>query len=79
MSSSWKKDEQDYDAWGVVQFREGEEHLDALVGVEAVLLEQPTVTDTRVPGRLRGRHLEYQAIGAEPYIVRSRFIFVRIF
>ena len=66
------EEEQDLSGWDVVQFGEGEEHVADLVSAEALLLARPLVTDLRVPGRLRGRHLEYKAIGAEPYIIRSR-------
>ena len=78
MSSSWGKEEQDFAPWDEVQCDEGEEHLCGLVAVEAPLLVLPSLaTDTRVPGRLRGRHLEYEALGAEPYIVSSKCRFVQ--
>ena len=53
---------------------EGEEHVTALLtsssgDYDTQLLDKGQYTDTKVPGRLLGRHKEYLKIGAESYIV----------
>ena len=36
---------------------------------EAFVLQKLSTTNRAVPGRLKGHHLAYEALGAEPYIV----------
>ena len=50
---------------------EGEEHVADMLGPEVEGVGRELVTDSTVPGRLRGRHKEYEKLGAEPYIVES--------
>ena len=50
---------------------EGEEHVADIMAPESGGHVSVLSTDDRVPGRLLGRHREYEKIGAEPYIVRS--------
>ena len=50
---------------------EGEEHVADVLGPEVGSLGSELATDSCVPGRLRGRHKEYEKLGAEPYIVES--------
>ena len=52
---------------------EGEEHVADIMASESGGHVSVNSTDGRVPGRLLGRHQEYEKIGAEPYIVRSEF------
>ena len=54
----------------------GEEHVAVSVRKEAAGLGAELSTDDRVPGRLLGRQEVYERIGAEPYIVRSKFQFL---
>ena len=58
---------------------EGEEHVADMLGHEVGGLGSELVTDSSVPGRLRGRHKEYEKLGAEPYIVESELYFVAFF
>ena len=55
---------------------EGEEHVADMLGPEVGGLGSELVTDSSVPGRLRGRHKEYEKLGAEPYIVESELFSV---
>ena len=48
---------------------EGEEHMADMLAPEAGGRGAHQGTDNRVPGRLRGKHEEYEKIGAEPYVV----------
>ena len=38
-------------------------------GEESLVLEKLSTTNVAVPGRLKGHHLAYERLGAEPYIV----------
>ena len=57
---------------------EGEEHVAGMLGPKVGGLVRELATDCRVPGRLRGRHKDYEKLGAEPYIVESK-LFSSIF
>ena len=53
---------------------EGEEHVADMLGPEVGGVGRELVTDSTVPVRLRGRHKEYEKLGAEPYIVESELL-----
>ena len=52
---------------------EGEEHVADIMAPEVGGRVSVQGTDNRVPGRLRGRHWEFEKIGAKPYVVKSEF------
>ena len=54
----------------VVGVKEGEEHLAFLLTNEASHMGKALVTDGRVPGRILGKHVLYEKLGAEPYIIQ---------
>ena len=58
----------DLSGWSRAQVQEGEEHLYSGHTLHQAPLPS---TDTRVPGRILGRHVLYEQLGAEPYIVQT--------
>ena len=65
------EEDKDWSAVGEVAAKEGEEHVVSLLENEAVFQGKALVTDSRVPGRILGHHVYYEALGAEPYIVQT--------
>ena len=58
----------DLTGWSRLQAQEGEEQLYA---GHSLLQGKLPSTDSRVPGRILGRHAFYTQLGAEPYIVQT--------
>ena len=63
--------EVDYSALAEVRAREGESHVPFSLTNHVLHAGKALVTDSRVPGRLLGKQLLYEHVGAEPYVVET--------